>query len=335
MDGFDIYRYPRNFFLNITGNCNLRCVYCSSVDFNKKSDMTKKQLEHILNELKEHGALKVVLTGGEPTLHKDFIWAVSEFIKYFGVSINTNGTNISSYLDFFDQFEYKNRVSFNVSIDSMDEEKNALTRGHYDLEIVINNIKKLNNMGYKVSVLCTVTNMLDESDLELFSEFIKENPRIGISLNDLKLTGRAGNQEKKLLPNLEKIKMINQKFGAFQNFDFGCSEDGKCDMTHLLACGAGRECLAIAESGDVFPCTAMYIKLGNIFENTIKDICDKSAVIKELKDMRKMKLDCIKECKNCQYNCVCHGGCRANAYLATGSLYGVDPYCWYNGKYFK
>lgn len=332
---FDLYRYPRNFFINITGNCNLKCIYCSSADFNNKGDMTKEQLEHILCELKSHGALKVVITGGEPTLHKDFIWIITEFTKYFSVTVNTNGTNLSRYIAFFEKFEYKNRINFNVSMDSLDEKKNSITRGSYDLEGILCNTQKFCDMGYRVSILCTVTSLLDKNDLNLFSQFVTKHPNIGISLNDLKVTGRASEKEKKLLPSLEMIKMINEEFGNFQNFNYKCQDnDDKDNMAFMLTCGAGKECLSISDSGDVFPCTAINIKIGNIFENTIKEICNTSDVIKELNAMREKKIDNIKECKECKYKSLCHGGCRANAYIATGDLYGVDPYCWYNGSYF-
>lgn len=333
---FDLYKYPRNFFINITGNCNLKCIYCSSADFNKKGDMTREQLEWVLEELKCHGALKIVITGGEPTLHKDFKWIMSEFTKYFRVTVNTNGTNIGKYLDFFKEFNHKNRINFNISIDSMDEHKNSLTRGKYELKNVIANMQNLSDFGYNVSILCTVTSFLEDTDLKLFTEFLTNNPKIGISLNDLKITGRASEQEKKLLPSLEQITMINEKFGNFQNFNY-CYKENKdaSQIVNLLTCGAGKECLSISESGDVFPCTAMYIKIGNIFENTIKEICDKSDVIKKLNSMRKEKIDRIGECNACKYKYQCHGGCRANAYIANGNLYSVDPYCWHHGKYFE
>jgi radical SAM protein with 4Fe4S-binding SPASM domain len=296
--------------------------------------MSKEQLNHIVNELRNHGTLKIVITGGEPMLHPDFFWLISEFAKFSSVTVNTNGTYLFEYVDLLEKYDFKKRLSFNVSIDSLIKEKNSTTRGYYDIDKIIDNVILLSNAGYRMSILSTVTNLMDEDDLTKLQEFNKKNPEIGLGLNDLKLTGRASDAMTKLLPDLETVKKINKKYTSFQNFSY----DEQCnnsEMADLLTCGAGKECLSIAESGDVYPCTAMYIKAGNIFENTIREICDQSPIIRELSEMRHKKIDSVSECDACRYKNLCHGGCRANAYIATGSLYGVDPYCWYNGKYFR
>lgn len=331
---FDLYKYPRNFFVNITGRCNLKCIYCSSADFNNSYDMKREELKYIIAQLEKHGALKIVITGGEPLLHPDFDWALSKFTRFSTVSVNTNGIFLKDHMKFLEKFEFKKRISFNVSLDSLDGEKNSRTRGNYDIVSILKNVKYLSDIGYNLSILCTVTRFFDEDDIASLKVFSQNNKDIGVSLNDLKLTGRASDPMSNLLPDLKTIKMINSKYGTFQNYNYECQECNS-DISQLITCGAGKECLSISESGDVFPCTAMYIKIGNIFEKTIKEMCDTSEIIQELKSMRYKKIDSINECEQCEFVNKCDGGCRANAYIATGNLYGVDPYCWHKGKYFK
>lgn len=331
---YDIYKYPRNFFVNITGCCNLKCIYCSSTDFNKANSMPKEKLVHIIEELKKLGAFKVIITGGEPLLHPDFEWTIMQFAEFSSVSVNTNGILLSKYIPFFREFKFKKRLTFNVSLDSLFQNHNSKTRGMYEVDNVLSNIIILHEMGYSTNILCTVTSFLRKEDILEFKKFSKKFPGIGIALNDLKLTGRAAVSLKSLLPNLDIIKFINEELSGFQNFNYNHCADHDY-IAPLLSCGAGKECLSINESGDVFPCTAMYIKVGNIFENTIKEMCDCSEIIKKLNTMRCETIDSINECKNCEYLHRCSGGCRANAFIATDNLYGVDPYCWHSGKYFK
>ena len=71
------------------GKCNLRCPWCDT-DFNKFKFMT---LEEIYSEIQKIKNVKnVIITGGEPTIHKDLDLAVN-FLKYNGyfVWIESNG----------------------------------------------------------------------------------------------------------------------------------------------------------------------------------------------------------------------------------------------------
>lgn len=332
---YDLYKYPRNYFLNITGLCNLSCTYCSSADFNPSQSMSKEQLKLIIEQLKELGVFNIIISGGEPLVHPDFEWVINSFSEFSALSLNTNGTLIDKHMDFFNGFPYKKRLSINISLDSLLAENNAKTRGAYDVKHVIENANILDKFGYKVTILCTITENITERDLDAFLSFSNENPTIDISYNDLKPNGRAEANWKHLVPTIKTIHMINKKLdNLFLNYDYIHSNNNE-ELATLLTCGAGKQCLAISETGDVFPCTAMYIKIGNIFKTSIREICDDSVKLKQVNNLRNEKLDKIKECSECEYNRDCSGGCRALVYSVTENLYGVDPYCWHKGKFYE
>ncbi len=80
-----------------TQGCNFRCPYCHNPELikesNKNQKLDKKQIFEFLSSRK--GKLDgVVITGGEPTLHKNLPEFISE-IKTLGfpVKLDTNGTN--------------------------------------------------------------------------------------------------------------------------------------------------------------------------------------------------------------------------------------------------
>lgn len=79
-----------------TQGCNFRCPYCHNpelIEFSSDSSMEESEILKFLSS--RVGKLDgVVITGGEPTLHKD----LPEFIKEikalgFAVKLDTNGTN--------------------------------------------------------------------------------------------------------------------------------------------------------------------------------------------------------------------------------------------------
>lgn len=79
-----------------TQGCNFKCPYCHNPELSKMDSATALAVAPILDFLNSRkGKLDgVVITGGEPTLHKD----LPEFIKAvknmgFSVKLDTNGTN--------------------------------------------------------------------------------------------------------------------------------------------------------------------------------------------------------------------------------------------------
>lgn len=97
---FSLADYPNLFScVVLTSGCNWRCPWCSSADFVLPERITARRgisQNQVLNFLKQQrGKLQaVVLSGGEPTIHKDlpgFCRAVKR-LKY-KVKLDTNGSN--------------------------------------------------------------------------------------------------------------------------------------------------------------------------------------------------------------------------------------------------
>ncbi len=81
--------------LELTTFCNLKCKHCfyqNSNEFISKCFIKKKETFKLIDKFKLNGIDKLVLTGGEPTIHPDFI----EIAKYAKdqiskVTLCTNG----------------------------------------------------------------------------------------------------------------------------------------------------------------------------------------------------------------------------------------------------
>jgi len=77
------------------GGCNLRCYYCHNHGI-LSGESNVQPLDEILPKLREQVGFidGVVITGGEPTLHPNVVYIITE-IKRMGflVKLDTNGTN--------------------------------------------------------------------------------------------------------------------------------------------------------------------------------------------------------------------------------------------------
>ena len=83
------------FFIRLAG-CNLACKFCDT-DYQEKFQMTSEELLRIALE---HPARKVVVTGGEPCVHKLGNLVKTFRYKGFIINLETNGTIIPDTLDF-------------------------------------------------------------------------------------------------------------------------------------------------------------------------------------------------------------------------------------------
>ncbi|MDD5565856.1 MAG: radical SAM protein [Candidatus Omnitrophica bacterium] len=78
--------------IDCTYRCNLKCVHC----FQSKridKELTFARWHEILIQLKEHGCLEIIFSGGEPFIREDFLEILMDASDMgFAIKINTNGT---------------------------------------------------------------------------------------------------------------------------------------------------------------------------------------------------------------------------------------------------
>jgi len=80
-------------WVRLTRLCNNRCVFCSDSDSLNGSSIAIKEIKHSLIEGLNNGCCRVVLSGGEPTLHPNFLKIVklADSLGYKHIQIITNG----------------------------------------------------------------------------------------------------------------------------------------------------------------------------------------------------------------------------------------------------
>ncbi len=129
--------------LSLTDVCNFSCDYCLPDGYqceNKKDFLSLNEIKNTVAAFAELGTHKIRLTGGEPTLRKDFIDCLKIIDKTPGIdqiALTTNGyklqNNIKSWVD-------AGLTHLNVSVDTLDANLfNSLT-GHNRLKEILQGI---------------------------------------------------------------------------------------------------------------------------------------------------------------------------------------------------
>ncbi len=117
-------------------------------------------------------------------------------------------------------------------------------------------------------------------------------------------------------------KMFQEKFG------FEVSKIVRKLATGFGGCSAGLTYAGLTASGDLIPCVpASSIKLGNLLEQSLKEIWVHDELLNYIRNRKALK----GACKICAYTDLC-GGCRYTAYIAHEDWLGPDASCPFGPK---
>lgn len=88
---------PLELVLEITYRCNLRCIHCyANASQNSTIEMKYDDITRLFDALHKKGVPIIEITGGEPTVHRDFTKVLSYALDRFQlVTILTNGASIT------------------------------------------------------------------------------------------------------------------------------------------------------------------------------------------------------------------------------------------------
>jgi len=132
--------------IQITDRCNLQCRHCY-IGEGSQRDLTKKQIQSVLEEFEEIQGLRLLLSGGEPLLHPHF-WEINDLLRNhaFRSVLLSNGTLITK------EVAKKLRVhEVQVSLDGV-KEGHELLRGKDTFKKTMAAIDHLQQANLRVSV---------------------------------------------------------------------------------------------------------------------------------------------------------------------------------------
>jgi radical SAM protein with 4Fe4S-binding SPASM domain len=305
-------------YFNLTKNCNLKCIYCyANAGKTAIKDIKDQSLDFWERTIDQLSCLNnnatINFTGGEPTIYKLF-WDVVKYAKKIGLNLIliTNGLNIK-YEDIQKYLEYFSSIE--ISLDSLREEVNSLTRGKGSLSRAQKSIDILieNEMKPRIMVVISKYNkkyLYEINDKYKSYAIIKYQPMYNIGRGDkLRKIGVKAKEYYNILKshNIERMK------GDISY---------KRNMKYVW-CGMGKNVLSIEANGYVYPCQLMHnekFKLGDLNNQSLEEIWINSPY-------RHHSVDMIEGCKSCELKHICSSPCRARAFYVLGSIYKKDPLC--------
>lgn len=309
------FSFPTTVNVELNRRCILRCKHCY-IPFSNLSRMGTElfdnysigEIKNLFRSLKEMGVFLVILTGGEPFLNKNFANFLNKATDQgFVVEIFSNLQQIP---DWFLNSPIKYRVNrFQTSIYSIEPGVHDLvTNKKGSLRNTLKNLRVLRKLGYRVEVASPLMNFNFDTR-KITKKYFADRHVVQSFSWPIVNEYYDGHKGKDTL-NLSKdqfIQFIDENPDFMMRPDF----DGK---EHI--CSAGRLLFSISADGDVFPCSQFPKKMGNIREETIKNI---------LRGKRMCGIACLSP-KDLKKNEFMYNFCMGNNYSETGDPLKVSEF---------
>lgn len=323
-------------YLLITNRCNLWCSMCIRGK-QYESDMDYNQFIQLMST-KKYYETELVITGGEPTLHPQFIEFVKHASEHFKkVLIATNGT--TNY--YIDELKNINNLMFQISLDGNKDIHDSI-RGTGAFQSTLETINKFENNNLNYCIASVVGN---KNQKEIFGIIPLLNSFSKMKYWRVSYEMPFGNANQKNIMStldwnefvdniLEKVnfRMLIKKIFYFDLYDKYLSQKEINIENRCFNCGSGKDTIYIYPNFDVYPCTCLTdFCIGNLQRNSLEEI---------LQGKENQKFSCYKiekeiPCHSCKYYLFCNGGCIGMSYNILGSLGKGDVRCPILRRYYE
>lgn len=324
----------RKALVQINEDCNLRCAHCfvSATKIGRQMPLAEV-VGKVIPRLAAARVARVTLTGGEPSIHPDFLAIVREFrAAGMDVGVCTNATTL-------DDARIRELAALgvhcNVSLDGFAADSHGRFRGdRASFDVTVATVEKLGAAGILQGLLCTPNTLAQNEEYARLCAFARENGARYVLLNPLGSMGRGVKSRAKLAKTTLHMREIFELTAPFDgpDLDIAHIRFPNTDARPLAGCEAGT-IIYVFTPGEVTVCpylvfaartpaarhTDIEFIVGNIF--TDPDIA------KRLDDYRfhdRYQVGANATCAACSLNSGCGKGCPAAVVAAGGRIGDID-----------
>lgn len=314
--------------LELTYNCNLDCYFCYNDLALKGEPLSMAQFRTLFSDLRDMGTMNLTLTGGEPLAHRDFFLIGKTAREYgFVIRIKSNGhafseTTARRVKDEIDPFSID--ISLHGATADVHDRQTSVS-GSFDR--LVRNLRIMKKLGLRVQLRSTLTAWNVEQVEQMFALVDDIGYPLAFSWE---VTPRDdGDQDPlSISPSAEGLERLIrlQRARSQERHDSRQIKTGDTPqpdtIVHQKHCGAGSGGVTIDPHGNVYPCVQWRRTVGNLHQQSIKDIWYGS---KELERVRRLTTEAKGFVASLGEVGQKIGFCPALAEEATGSPVKLSP----------
>ncbi|MEG6505548.1 radical SAM/SPASM domain-containing protein [Nitratidesulfovibrio sp. 1201_IL3209] len=328
------------FYYLLTQRCNLACGHCirgKSAPHDMDTRLALRGMDE-LSSCVPNGTL--VLTGGEPTLHPDFMLLASHALKCFNEVILTSNGTTPLYAEQAEAWPTLQAAGLHVqfSIDG-DEQAHDLLRGAGSWHTALEHLELLSQAGVSVWVSTVVTQDNIASMPALREELHRHRVRkwhispvlpfgCGAGLKGLSI--EEWNAFVEVMLTTCRMRLGIRRLYDFTQLD-ALSDDRITEISQGLAgkpsnrnCGSGITKIYVYPDFSVYGCSCLSsIPFGDLSREPLQDILGSPQALR----IRDYRVDDTSPCRKCRYLPLCNGGCIGISLHKAGRLGIGDIRC--------
>ncbi|MBQ6924403.1 MAG: radical SAM protein [Kiritimatiellae bacterium] len=305
-----------NACFELTYLCNEKCRHCYLDDpkANAETGILRFDVwKKVIDEIADMGCMNILVTGGEPTLHPDFLQICQHIVdRGMLLDIFTNALNISDEL--FDSIValHPNTVSFSL-YGGTPEFHDWITQVPGSFERSLKTIMMFKCAGVNLYV----KSVLFKGHAEEFAKLRKWGKRAKIQVNCAQVVsdGRAGSDHTGL--NADDATLTQYLETVADEEPFWQQSEIPLRKPDDTICGMGLYTLTVRPNGNISPCIPHPMVLGNVTKDSLPDIWDNSLELNKLRQYRWR--DVSAKCVTCEHSGFCMV-CPGTSYAECGEL---------------
>jgi radical SAM protein with 4Fe4S-binding SPASM domain len=331
-------------FLFVTNDCNLRCTHCyvSSGDYVPPREMTTAEILGLIDQARELGVGRFLMTGGEPFMVKD----IYEIIRYITAEsdlvVLTNGMYFTERnLVRLKDSMGRGQASFQVSLDGPTAELHDAIRGAGAFDKSVAGVKRAIESGFDVAISTAVS----LHTLGHMAEMTRLVGRLRASAHHIlwmQEWGRAIDNNAELMIPPERVAEVMRECKAVGD-EIGVTIDNDASLRVRVQgkrgrktdlCSCGWDSLAVFSDGQVYPCVwlagAPGMECGSVLEQPLGEIWRGAKILDEI---RGTTVQARENCAGCHLKFICAGGSPCSSHFASLATRGksdiraAEPYC--------
>jgi len=297
---------------SVTDRCPLACRHCfldrkpASAD----GELTLREIEGLLDQLRDAGTLYLTLTGGEPFLRGDILDIVAAARKRrFAVSLLTSGHLCDDRT--MDTLAALWPEAVQVSLYGHDTATHdAFTGVPGSFDRALRTLRGLRDRGVSVTAAVSL-NTLTAPHIRRLAALLRAE-EVPVSYNVTMLPSRGGTTDPTVFNLAEEELAALIADLAIPHGD-RLAGKGPDDPP----CGAARSLVAIDPYGTVLPCHELELPVGSLREKRFSELWQ--AV--PFENLRRLLFDHLADCPDCPHRSVC-GRCPALSLRSGGTVTG-------------
>ena len=279
----------RGIDMNFNNACNLRCKYCftnSPIGDHAKDMLDLDMVASIADQADELGIFEFDLQGGELRLRPDLLFEVLKAIKpeRFYFYLTTNGYFLDK--DIAQRLADAKVSRVSVSIDSMDEKTHDEIRGRKDSwRRAMQGLKNIQEVGIDPYLNITVGHYnANSEDIKMLCQYSEDN-NYKTLLNVAVPSGmwlKLDKIQEVIVDEKDKERLIQLR-KKHKNIIRNLWNPFDKKYEDILGCNTVNR-MYITPLGDVLVCPYVHIKIGNVYEQSLREIRDYGFTIKHFNE---------------------------------------------------